>query len=174
MGIARGTARSLYVVPLLLTAWALPAQTAAQRVRNVTPAQGEWMDGAACRGLHGIVASDGYDVGIAKEQLTSREENVDDDERASSDLGQVGASPAPSWGGSPTREGRRPPREPCDQAVAGQQTAGRVPDQVLGMVLAALAQRLPAGELPGGGRLRAMLGLLARPQLFRTPFAPHP
>src|SRR6266403_1627155 len=72
------------------------------------------------------------------------------------------------------RKGRRPARDRRNRAGVGRPPVGRLPDQVLGVVLAALLQRrpgqpvqlrqrLPGRDLPEGRRLHAMVGLLSRP-----------
>jgi len=61
---------------LLLTSSALPAQTAAPRVRNVVLVHGAWADGSGWKGVYDILVRDGYNVTIVQEPLTSFKDDV--------------------------------------------------------------------------------------------------
>jgi hypothetical protein len=147
MRVAGRTSRSLCVVLLLSAGWALPAQNAVRRAGNVAPVHGALVDGSGCRGLHDILARDGYDGA-----------------RFPSDLVPLDDSPAASSLGSPALDERRPPRDPCGKAGPGQPPAERVPDQVRRFLLIALLRRLPGGEQQGGQGLHAIAVLLSRPR----------
>lgn len=173
MQVAQGTARSLCVVLLLSAGWPLPAQNVVRHIGSIAPAHGALVDGSGCRGLHDILARDGYDVAL-QEPLASSQDEVAAGERFPNDLVPMGDAPAAPSSGSPALDGERPQRDVCGRSGPGQPPAGRVPSQVLRLVLTALLQRLPGGGVQGGQGLHAMAALLSRPQpLPRAAFAPR-
>jgi hypothetical protein len=65
--IKRGT-QSLCIILLLLTSFALSAQNAAPRVRNIVLVHGAWADGSGWKGVYDILVKDGYNVSIVQDR----------------------------------------------------------------------------------------------------------
>jgi pimeloyl-ACP methyl ester carboxylesterase len=74
--IGRRAPQLLWIVLLLLTWSALPAQTQEPRVRNIVLVHGAWADGSGWKGVYDILVKDGYNVSIVQEPETSFEEDV--------------------------------------------------------------------------------------------------
>jgi len=76
MRAVRVISRSLCIVLLLLTCWALYAQNGDHRVRNIVLVHGAWADGSGWKGVYDILVKGGYNVSIVQEPETSFKEDV--------------------------------------------------------------------------------------------------
>ena len=72
----RRFSQSLCIVLLLLTCCTISAQSEKGRVRNIVLVHGAWADGSGWKGVHDILAKDGYKVSIVQEPETSFKEDV--------------------------------------------------------------------------------------------------
>ena len=75
MRVVRAMSQYLCSV-LLLTTFALPAESQEQRVRNIIFVHGAWADGSGWKGVYDILVKDGYNVSIVQEPETSFKEDV--------------------------------------------------------------------------------------------------
>jgi pimeloyl-ACP methyl ester carboxylesterase len=76
MRVVRGMSQSLCIVFLLLTGGALSAQNEEHRVRNIVLVHGAWADGSGWKGVYDVLVTDGYNVSIVQEPLTSFQADV--------------------------------------------------------------------------------------------------
>src|SRR6478736_5835052 len=72
----RQISQSLCIALLLLTCGTLLAQSEKGQVRNIVLVHGAWADGSGWKGVHDILAKDGYKVSIVQEPETSFKDDV--------------------------------------------------------------------------------------------------
>src|SRR6478736_2670578 len=72
----RQISQSLCIALLLLTCGTLLAQSEKGQVRNIVLVHGAWADGSGWKGVHDILAKDGYRVSVVQEPETSFKEDV--------------------------------------------------------------------------------------------------
>jgi pimeloyl-ACP methyl ester carboxylesterase len=113
MQVVRGMFRSLCIGLLLLTCFALSAQTEDHRVRNIVLVHGAWADGSGWKGVYDILVKHGYSVSIVQEPETSFKEDVAATKRVLAQLDGPCILVAHSYGGAVITEAG------MDPSVAG-------------------------------------------------------
>jgi pimeloyl-ACP methyl ester carboxylesterase len=76
MRVAKRISQSAWVALFLSASGALPAQSAAPRVRNVVLVHGAWADGSGWKAVHDFLVMDGLNVTIVQQPLTSFRDDV--------------------------------------------------------------------------------------------------
>src|SRR3954468_4388675 len=98
---------------LLLSCFTAAAQKEAPQIRNIVLVHGAWADGSGWKGVHDILAKDGFNVSIVQEPETSFKEDVAATKRVLAQQDGQSILVAHSYGGAVITEAGN------DPAVAG-------------------------------------------------------